>query len=473
MNNKYSNYVYLENNQSIDAMEINDLVISQRAFYTSGATRSYEFRFNALKKLKQAITDNSSLFEDALMADLNKPASETYICETGIILDEVNYHLKNLKKWMSNKRVPTPLTHFKSTSFISPEPYGVVLIMSPWNYPVQLCLSPLIGAISAGNCAIIKPSAYSPHSSKAVAKVISQVFSQEYIAVVEGGREENNSLLKEKYDYIFFTGSVAVGKLVMESASKHLTPVSLELGGKSPVIIDKSVNIEIAARRVVFGKILNAGQTCIAPDYVLVNRDVKAAFIEGCKKAFKQFFPTLDTSDMPVIINEKHYARVSRLLDSGKVVMGGGTDASRRYIDFTILDDVCFDSPIMQEEIFGPILPIISVETIDECIAFINSKPKPLALYLFTNDKVVEKNVLESCSFGGGCINDTIIHVANHNMAFGGVGNSGMGAYHGKFSFDTFTHYRSIVKKCIWPDIMMRYRPYTSTKDSIIKKLMK
>lgn len=454
-------------------MDITMIVNRQKEYYLSGKTRSLKARKEALLKLKTAIITHEQLLLDALAKDLNKSSSEAYMCEIGIVLDEIRFHLKHLHKWTKNKTVPTPLAQFCSKSFVSPEPYGVVLIMAPWNYPVQLCLSPLVGAISAGNCAVLKPSAYTPAVSAALAQILWACFSEDHIAVVEGGRAENAALLEQKFDYIFFTGSTAVGKIVMEAAAKNLTPVSLELGGKSPVIVDDTANVEIAARRIAFGKILNAGQTCVAPDYLFLHQSVKEEFIRAYQKALDDFFPNKDFSDMPRIINDKHFARLTGLLANEHIVLGGAADEVRRFIAPTVLDGVRPNAPIMQQEIFGPILPIMEFTHIEECIGYICAHPKPLALYLFTGNKQTEKQVLDRCSFGGGCINDTIIHLATPYMGFGGVGASGMGSYHGKNSFDTFTHYRSIVKKRYRPDIPMRYRPYTEKKEWLIRKFLK
>jgi aldehyde dehydrogenase (NAD+) len=408
-----------------------------------------------------------------MKSDLNKMPFESYVTETGMVLNEIRFHLKHLPRWAKKRPVRTHVTQFHAKSFIAPEPFGVALIMSPWNYPLQLCLEPVVGAISGGNCAVIKPSAYAPAVSAAIAKIIGGAFPEEYLAVVEGGREQNNVLLEEAFDYIFFTGSVEVGKVVMEAAAKNLTPVTLELGGKSPVIVDETANLRLAAKRIAFGKVLNAGQTCVEPDYLLIHRSVKDRFLEEYKKALWEFFPSGDMSEMPVIISEKHFHRVTRLLNDEKAVIGGGFDDIRRFVEPTVLEDVSPDSPVMQEEIFGPILPLIPYDDLNECIRFIRSRPRPLALYLFTESRAVEKRILDSCSFGGGCINDTIIHLANPLMGFGGVGHSGMGSYHGKLSFDTFTHYRSIVRKSTWIDLPMRYHPYTEKNFKMIKRLMK
>lgn len=340
-----------------------------------------------LQKLYDSIQKNESLINEAMKTDLNKCATEVYMTETGLVLDEISYHRKHLAHWVKDKKVPTPLFDFPSRSYISPEPFGVSLIMSPWNYPVLLCLDPLVGAISAGCTAVVKPSAYTPATSSALAKIISEAFPPEYITVIEGGREQNAALLEQQFDYIFFTGSPAVGHLVMESASKYLTPITLELGGKSPVVVDETADITLAAKRIAFGKTINAGQTCVEPDYLFIHESVKAQFIQAYAQAMKSFFPNGDMSDMNVIVNEKHFNRVSSLLKSGTVVYGGHTDASRRFIEPTLLDNVSLDSPIMQEEIFGPILPMICYTDIETVIAYISSHPKPLALYLFTKNK--------------------------------------------------------------------------------------
>ncbi len=454
-------------------MNIEELVAAQRAYFATGATRSVEFRLNALKRLKAALQQNEKALCKALKADLNKTEMEAYMTETGMVLEELSFHIKHLKKWARPKTVATPMAQFHSKSFVMSEPFGVALIISPWNYPVQLSLEPLVGALSAGNCAVVKPSAYTPHTSHAIAAIIESVFPKEYVAVVEGGRQENSALLDQKFDYIFFTGSMEVGHVVMEAASRHLTPVTLELGGKSPVIVDKTANIKLAARRIAFGKVLNAGQTCVEPDYMLIHKDVRDAFIEQFRAALKEFFPDGDMKNMPVIVNEKHFKRVSGLIKSGTAVIGGGVDEARRFIEPTVLVDVSPDSPVMQEEIFGPILPVLTYEKIDEAIDFINARKKPLALYVFTDDKAVGNAVLTRTSSGGGCWNDTIIHLATSKMGFGGVGDSGMGSYHGKLSFDTFTHYKSIVKKSNFIDLPMRYHPYSEQKLGIIRMFMK
>ncbi len=454
-------------------MNFHQLIEEQRAFFEQGGTKKTEFRLAMLRKLQKALCSQEEQLNEAMKKDMNKCPTEVYMTEIGMVLEELRFHIRHLKGWMREKRVPTPLAQFPARSFVSPQPYGAALIMSPWNYPIQLCLEPLIGAISAGCTAVVKPSAYTPATSRAIARILETIYPRKYVAVVEGGREQNAALLEERFDYIFFTGSPLVGHLVMESAAKNLTPITLELGGKSPVIVDKTANIKIAARRIAFGKVLNAGQTCVEPDYLLIHRDRKGEFIKAFQSALEEFFPKGDMSDMNTIINEKHFDRITGLLDSGKIVLGGETDRKRRFIAPTLLDEVSFDSPIMQEEIFGPVLPMISYEDLGECITYIRKHQKPLALYLFTEDIAVERQVLEQCSFGGGCINDTIIHLATSHMGFGGVGASGMGSYHGKKSFDTFTHYRSIVKKATWLDMPIRYRPYTKRKDKMLRIFLK
>ncbi len=454
-------------------MDISEIVQNQHSYFLTGATRDVAFRKEALVKLKDALRQKEGLFFDALRQDFNKQPLETYMTEIGLVLEEIRYHLRHLDGWAREKRVRTPLAQFPAKSFIAPEPYGVALIMSPWNYPLQLCLSPLVGAISGGNCAVVKPSAYVPQTSHAMAAMLREVFDPQYITVVEGGRAENSALLEEKFDTIFFTGSVEVGKAVMAAAAKNLTPVTLELGGKSPVIVDETANLKLAAKRIAFGKVLNGGQTCVAPDYLLIQENVRDAFVAAYKEALETFFPDGDFSDLPVIVSEKHHQRVSGLLQGEKAVIGGDFGAQRRFVAPTLLIDVDPASPVMGEEIFGPILPVLTFREIGECVEFIASRPKPLALYLFTACRETERKILDGCSFGGGCINDTVIHLATPYMSFGGIGDSGMGSYHGKKSFETFTHHRSIVKKSTWLDLNLRYHPYTQKKMKQIRKFLK
>lgn len=455
-------------------MNINELVENQKKFFNTGKTFDVDYRISMLKKFRQAILDNESEINAALKTDLGKSETESYMCETGMTLSELSYQIKHIRAWSKNKRHQTGLANFHAKSFSVYEPYGVVLIMSPWNYPFMLCLEPMVGAIAAGNCCVLKPSAYSPATSAVIKKIVKEVFPPEYVAVVEGGRAENTELLNRRFDYIFFTGGVTVGKLVMEKAAVNLTPITLELGGKSPCIIDDTCNIKLAAARVVFGKYLNCGQTCVAPDYILIDRKVKSAFIEQVKLQIAKMFGQnpLDNPNYGKIINEKHFTRINGLVDPDKVVCGGRSRSETLQIEPTVMDNVTADDKVMQEEIFGPIMPIISYDSIDEAENFIKDREKPLALYLFTKDKSVEKRFLKYVSFGGGCVNDTVLHLATSSMGFGGVGNSGMGSYHGKKSFETFSHEKSILKKYCWIDMPMRYQPYKNIYLKIIKMFL-
>ena len=423
--------------------------------------------------MRAALLEHEEELNAALLADLNKAPAESYFTETGMVLEELRFQLKHFEKWARPRRVTTPLAQFPSRGELLPEPYGCVLIMAPWNYPVQLCLTPLVGAIAAGNCAVVKPSAYAPASSAAIARLLGEIFPPEFVAVVEGGRGENRTLLEQKFDYIFFTGSPAMGREVMAAGAKNLTPVTLELGGKSPVIVDSTADIPLAARRIAFGKVLNAGQTCVAPDYLLLHRSVKDVFVREYRRALEEFFPGGDYGELPCIVNDKHFRRASCLLAEQRVLIGGEADATRRFISPTLLDETDPAAPVMQEEIFAPILPMLCWQEREEAVRFVQSRPKPLALYLFTRDREMERAVFDQCSFGGGCVNDAIVHLACSGLPFGGVGNSGMGSYHGKQSFDTFTHYRSVLKKAGWLDLPMRYHPYSGEKLRWIKRFLK
>lgn len=455
-------------------------VARQRAYFRTGATRPVAVRIKALQRLREELIAREPLILEALQADLNKSKFEGYMCEVGLCLDEIGYLIKKVPGWAKPQRKPTPLAQFAARSYELPEPYGVTLVMSPWNYPVLLSLEPLFGAVAAGNCVILKPSAYAPHVSHALADLIAAVFPPEWVAVIEGGRAQNAALLEQRFDYIFFTGSVDVGKEVMAKASRHLTPVTLELGGKSPVIVDKTANIPLTAKRLAFGKLLNAGQTCVAPDYCLVDRAVQEELVAHLKKQFVQMLgeAPMENPDFVRIINRKHYDRLQGLLEGEHILFGGGhrsdPDGDSGWIAPTLVADTLEGrSKPMGEEIFGPILPIIPYETLDQAIDFINDREKPLALYLFTKSKRVQQQVMDRCSFGGGCVNDTIIHLATHHMGFGGVGASGMGSYHGKKSFDTFTHYRSIVDKATWMDLPMRYLPYKKGNEKLLRMFLK
>ena len=454
-------------------MEIQELAAQQRTYFNTGATRTAAFRRQALERLRAALLEHEEELNAALLADLNKAPAESYFTETGMVLEELRFQLKHFEKWVRPRRVITPPAQFPSRGELLPEPYGCVLIMAPWNYPVQLCLIPLVGAIAAGNCAVVKPAAYAPASSAAIAKLLGEIFPPEFVAVVEGGRAENRALLEQKFDYIFFTGSPAVGREVMAAGAKNLTPVTLELGGKSPVIVDSTADIPLAARRIAFGKVLNAGQTCVAPDYLLLHRSMKDAFVREYRRALEEFFPGGDYEELPCIVNDNHFRRASCLLAEQRVLIGGETDATRRFIAPTLLDETDPAAPVMQEEIFAPILPMLCWQEREEVVRFVQSRPKPLALYLFTRDREMERAIFDQCSFGGGCLNDTIVHLACSGLPFGGVGNSGMGSYHGKQSFDTFTHYRSVLKKANWLDLPMRYHPYSGEKLRWIKRFLK
>ena len=453
--------------------EIDRILQKQRAFFAEGKTYEIRFRKAALKRLEASILAHEKEVCQALTEDLGKSETEGYMCEVGLTIAEIRGLYRNVKAYSKTKRVPVSMANFPAKGYLVQEPYGVTLVMSPWNYPFMLAMEPLAGAIAAGNCCVVKPSAYAAATSAAIAKLIGDTFPPEYIAAVEGGRAENQALFEEKFDYIFFTGSVEVGKTVMQAAAKHLTPVTLELGGKSPAIVDETADIKLAARRIAFGKVLNAGQTCVEPDYLLIHRSIKEAFVSEYQDALEQFFPNGDMRDMVNIISEKHYNRVKGLIQGESIALGGTFDDERRFIAPTLLDDVSPDAPIMQQEIFGPVLPMLCFDTLSEVISFVNSRPKPLAFYIFTADKAAERRLLDSCSFGGGCVNDTIIHLASSALPFGGVGESGMGSYHGKKSFDTFTHERSIVNKSTKIDLPMRYFPYSKRKLRIIKMFMK
>ncbi|ACK68635.1 Aldehyde Dehydrogenase [Gloeothece citriformis PCC 7424] len=440
---------------------IKDLIGQQRDYLATGNSKKIEFRINQLKKLKQAVIDHKQAVIDALKADLNKPEFEAYFEIIGVN-EEIDYAIKNLKSWVKPKSVKTPLTQFPASAKIYPEPLGVVLIIGPWNYPFSLILTPLVGAIAAGNCAILKPSELAPHTSGVVAQLIKNTFDPAYINVVEGGIETSQQLLGEKFDHIFFTGGTKVGKIIMEAAAKHLTPVTLELGGKSPCIVDSNINLSETAKRITWGKFINSGQTCIAPDYLLVQKSIKNQLVEHIKQQIQEFYgdDPQKSPDYARIINERQFERLKGLLADGKIIVGGQTEATTRYIAPTVIEVVSLDSPVMEEEIFGPILPIIEYEQINEAIAIINRRSKPLALYLFSNDKTKQQQVLEQTSSGGVCLNDTVLQVGVIDLPFGGVGDSGIGNYHGLASFKTFSHYKSVLKRGLWFDLNWRYAPY-------------
>ncbi len=446
----------------MNQQEIQHLLEKQRTFYKSGATIPVAFRIEQLKKLYAAVKKYEPELNGALQSDLGKSPYEGFMCEIGLTLSEISYMIRHTRRFARRKTVHTPLAQFAAHSYKQAVPHGNTLIMSPWNYPFLLAMEPLADAMAAGNTAIIKPSAYSPATSRMIEKIISECFAPEYVAVVTGGREENTALLDQKFDFVFFTGSQAVGKEVLRHAAEHLTPAVLELGGKSPCIVDASANIKLAAKRIVFGKYLNCGQTCVAPDYILCERSIKDEFVSEVVKQIKLQYgeKPLENKDYGRIINQKHFLRLCTLIDPGKLVIGGETNPDTLQIAPTVLDDVMESDAVMEEEIFGPIMPILTYDCFDTLIKTLKEKDKPLALYLFSDNPNHIKRVTTELSYGGGCINDVIIHLATSEMGFGGVGESGMGSYHGKAGFDAFSHTKSIVDKKTWLDLPMRYQPY-------------
>jgi len=426
-----------------------ELTKKQLSFFRSGKTKDVAFRIETLKKLRELVVRHEDDILKAVKADLNKPEMEAKRAEVGLVLSEIDFAVKNLAEWAAPKEVETPSTHAGAKSYIYQDPYGLALVIAPWNYPFQLAVSPVVGAIAAGNCVVLKPSELTPHTSSLLAKMFNENFPEEYLTVVEGEVETSTALLKENFDYIFFTGSTMVGKIVAEAAAKHLTPVTLELGGKSPTIVHEDANIEEAAKRIARGKFANAGQTCVAPDYILVQRNVKDELLANLKQVVTNTYgeDVSQNLDFPHVVSEKHFDRLNSFLTNGDIVFGGKTDRSRLFIEPTVLDNISWEDNVMQDEIFGPILPVIVYDEISEVIEAIVKRPKPLALYLFSEDEAVQDRILNSVSFGGGSINDTINHMTSHYLPFGGVGDSGMGAYHGKASFDTFSHAKSILKR--------------------------
>ena len=455
--------------------EIKTLIENQRNFFHTGDTFPVKKRIEKLRKLKTAVLQHEAEINEALKKDLGKSAFESYMCETGLVLSELTHMIHHVREYAERQDVPTPMAQFAAHSYKKPVPYGVVLIMSPWNYPLLLSLDPLIDAIAAGNTVILKPSVFSPATTAVVKAILAECFDPSYVAVVEGGREENTALLNERFDYIFFTGSQHVGREVMTKAAVHLTPVTLELGGKSPCIVDRRCNLKLAARRIVFGKLLNCGQTCVAPDYILCDASVRNQLLQALEKEIHRQFgkQPLQNPDYGKIINEKHFHRLQNLIAADKLVCGGESDPSALRIAPTILKDVIWDDPVMGEEIFGPILPVLTYSDLNDAIRQVESHPHPLALYLFTEDPAAKKKVLARCHFGGGCINDTIIHLATSQMPFGGVGESGMGCYHGKEGFECFTHQRSIVDKKTWMDLPIRYQKYRFWKEKMLRVFLR
>lgn len=451
--------------------KIESLVAQQRAYFRSHQTLDIAFRLKMLRRLRDAIKMYEEELTEALRIDLNKSYEEAFMTEISIVLGEIDNFQKNLARWAAPSKKSTPLKLFPSRSEVITEPLGIALIIAPWNYPVQLTLNPLVGAIAAGCTAVLKPSPYTPNVAKALERVVASAFDEEYVAVVQGDRTVNTALLNQRYDIIFFTGSPDLGRVVMRAAAENLTPVVLELGGKSPVVIDKSADIAVAAKRIAWGKTLNAGQTCIAPDYLLIHRDVKEQFVEEYQRALKELHGNDASKSKHYVrmVSDKAFERVAGYIEDGVVRVGGRVDASERYIEPTLLDNVAVDSAVMREEIFGPVLPMITIGSIDEAIGFIRDREKPLAMYVFANEGVA-RGVFDKTSSGGGCINDVIMHIANENMPFGGVGNSGMGRYHGRDSLYAFSHRRAVITTTTRVDLPFRYMPYRWFK--LVKRLL-
>lgn len=455
--------------------EIKDILQQQNHFFSSGKTIPAEFRLKQLESLKEAMIRHEADLAAALKEDLGKSRMESYMCEIGLTLSELTWMQKHLRSLMRSKRVSTPAAQFAAKSFRSPSPYGTVLIMSPWNYPVLLTLDPLIDAIAAGNTAVVKPSAYAPCTFDVMKTMIEECFPAHYVAVVDGGRAENQALLQQRFDMIFFTGGKTVGREVLRHAAEYLTPVTLELGGKSPCIVDSTAKIRLAAKRIVFGKYLNCGQTCVAPDYILCDKRIRDELITAILAEIEKQFgkEPLKNPNYGKIINEKHFERILGLINGEKLVYGGQSEPESLRIAPTVLNNITWDDAVMGEEIFGPLLPILTFDTLDEALDTVESHPHPLALYFFSEDKAAQKKVLDTCRFGGGCINDTIIHLATSDMPFGGVGESGMGSYHGRVGFETFSHYRSIVDKKTLMDLPIRYQKYTGLKEKMMRMFLK
>lgn len=457
-----------------ECMSISSIVNKQKEYFYKGHTRSLETRKNNLKKLYEGIQRFEDEIFQALKLDLNKSVHESFTTEIGYVLKEISFQMKHISSWSKPKRVRTALTHFGSKGKVVPEPYGVTLIIAPWNYPFQLAIAPLVGALAAGNTVVLKPSELTPNVSKVLTRMLSELFPEELVSVVEGGAEESTALLKEPFDYIFFTGSVGVGKVVMEAAAKKLTPLTLELGGKSPCIVHKDAKLDVTARRIVWGKFLNAGQTCVAPDYMYVHSSVKEQLIEALRHEIAEQYgkDALQNDNYVRIVSERHFERLCTFLQDGKPVIGGNYTKETLHIEPTVLTNVTWQSAVMEDEIFGPILPIIEYDKIEEVIETIQHHPKPLALYVFSEDRKVQEKVTSNISYGGGCINDVVYHLATPYLPFGGVGSSGLGSYHGEQSFRTFSHYKSILSQSTAFDMKIRY---SSTKSALkfIRKLLK
>lgn len=452
-----------------------EILEKQRVFFGTHRTKNVEFRIEQLKGLKAAILAYEGKITEALYNDLHKSEAEAYSTEIGLCLREISYNTKHLKSWVKPLKVRSPIFFPLSKSFVLYEPYGIVFVIAPWNYPFQVVVTPLIGAIAAGNCAVLKPSELSPSTSQVIQDMIEEYFQEDYICVVQGDADVAQKLLEQRFDYILYTGSGFVGKIVMRAAAEHLTPLTLELGGKNPCIVDNDIDLEKTARRITWGKLVNTGQTCVAPDYLLVHKEVKENLVSRIKENVFEFYGDKieGSKDYGRIINEKHFNRLSEYLEEGEIVFGGDTDLSELYIAPTLIENMPVDAKVMQEEIFGPILPIIEYSDITEAIAFVNKRPKPLALYIFSNNRDIQRKVLKETSSGGACINDVVIHVTSLNLPFGGVGKSGFGRYHGKASFELFSNKRSVMKQTALFDLKTRFPPYTEAGFKVVKRLLK
>jgi|JI8StandDraft_2_1071088.scaffolds.fasta_scaffold07250_5 aldehyde dehydrogenase (NAD+) len=448
--------------KNIVANPIKDLIARQKSFFKTHKTKEVAYRLEKLNLLQRSIERHKEDIFEALHKDFRKSNFESFVSEVALVIDEIKVMKENLKDWARPKSTRGSILNFPSTNYLYPEPYGTVLVIGAWNYPFQLTVLPAVGAIAAGNTVVIKPSELPPHTSKIIKVIMQEAFEEEYVGVIEGGVEETQTLLKERFDKIFFTGSTAVGKIVAKAAAEHITPVTLELGGKSPCIVDEDADLDVTAKRIVWGKFLNGGQTCVAPDYVLAHKNIRSLLVNKMSACITEFYGEnpQQSEDFPRIINQRHFERLKKYLNNGIVVKGGETDEKELYIAPTLLDGITWDDAIMQEEIFGPILPILEFSDLDVVIEDLKYKEKPLACYYFGKSDSKQEQVLENVSFGGACINDTVVHLANSHLPFGGVGNSGMGGYHGKYSFDNFTHYKAVLKKPFWLDIPLRYPPY-------------
>lgn len=453
-------------------MDFQNILANQRDFFNTQKTKSLKFRKMYLEKLKEVLLTNEELLCDSIYKDFGKSKFDTYTTEISFVIKDIDYFLNNLKSLAKPKSVRTNLANQFGSSKIYSEPLGCTLVIGAWNYPLQLSLSPMVAALAAGNTCIVKPSEIAENCMKSMAKIINENFPKEYLFVAEGGVEETTEILKLKFDKIFFTGSPKVGKIIYEAAAKHLTPVVLELGGKSPAIVTSSANFEVAAKRIVWGKFLNAGQTCVAPDYILVDEKVKDSFLDSLKSYIQKFNYQADSNEYTQIINDRNFERLTKLIDHDKIFFGGKTDAAKRFIEPTILQNVTWNDAVMQEEIFGPILPVLTFKNFNEALIQIAAQEKPLSAYLFTASSEEKENFVSKISFGGGCINDVVMHLSNDYLPFGGVGNSGIGNYHGKFGFDAFSHQKSILDRATWAEPDFKYPPYTDKKLNWIKKLL-